>query len=64
MITIDQAVADLCAVPRPVIFLDTCTLLDIIRAPLRDLTATVRAALDSEACALPEEYDSLLKTLC
>src|SRR4051794_3091835 len=46
MITIAQASADLIAVPRPVLFLDTCTLLDIVRAPLRDLTATVRAGVE------------------
>jgi hypothetical protein len=39
-------VADLIASPRPVLLLDTCTLLDIVRAPLRDLTATVRAGVE------------------
>ena len=46
MITLAQAVADLIAAPRPILFLDTCTLLDIVRAPLRDLTATVRAGVE------------------
>jgi hypothetical protein len=31
MITLTQAVADLSAAPRPILFLDTCTLLDILR---------------------------------
>jgi hypothetical protein len=43
MITLAQASANLLAAPRPVVFLDTCALLDIVRAPLRDLTMTVRA---------------------
>lgn len=46
MITLAQAVADLIAVPRPVLIVDTCTLLDIVRAPVRGLTATVRAAVE------------------
>lgn len=49
MITIAQAVADLIAAPRPILFLDTCTLLDIIRAPLRDLTSGVRAGVELRA---------------
>jgi hypothetical protein len=49
MITLAQAVADLIAAPRPVLFLDTCTLLDIVRAPLRDLTAAVRAGIELRA---------------
>ena len=32
--------------PAPVVFLDTCVLLDVIRAPARNHSATVRAALD------------------
>jgi hypothetical protein len=51
MTTLAQAVADLVAAPRPVLFLDTCTLLDIVRAPLRDLTAVVRAAVELRALA-------------
>jgi hypothetical protein len=51
MIALAQAEADLVAAPRPVIFIDTCTLLDIMRAPLRDLTLTVRAAVDLRALA-------------
>ena len=51
MITIAQAVANLTANPRPVLFLDTCALLDIIRAPLRNLTATVRAGLELRTLA-------------
>src|SRR5580700_258444 len=46
MITLARAAADLIATPRPILFLDTCALLDIVRAPLRDLTATVRAGLE------------------
>jgi len=45
MTTLAQANADLGAAPRPVLFLDTCALLDIVRAPLRDLTMTVRAGV-------------------
>ncbi len=33
------------------LFLDTCALLDIVRAPLRDLTMTVRAGLDLRTLA-------------
>ena len=54
MITITHAVADLTAAPRPILFLDTCTLLDIVRivqAPLRDLTPTVRAGVELRALA-------------
>jgi hypothetical protein len=51
MITIAQAVADLVANPRPVLFLDTCALLDIVRAPLRNLTSTVRAGLELRTLA-------------
>jgi hypothetical protein len=46
MITIAQAGADLIAAPKPVLILDTCALLDIVRAPLRDLTTTVRAGVE------------------
>jgi hypothetical protein len=46
MITLARAATDLIATPRPILFLDTCALLDIVRAPLRDLTATVRAGLE------------------
>jgi hypothetical protein len=49
MITLAQAAADLIAAPRPILFLDTCTLLDIVRAPLRDLTAAVRAGVELRA---------------
>jgi hypothetical protein len=49
MITIAQAVAMLIADPRPILFLDTCTLLDIVRAPLRDLTMAVRAGVELRA---------------
>ena len=51
MITLAQACADLIAAPRPVLFLDTCTLLDIVRAPLRDLTLAVRAGVELRALA-------------
>lgn len=51
MIALDQAAAGLIAAPRPILFLDTCTLLDIVRAPLRDLAATVRAGVELRALA-------------
>jgi hypothetical protein len=51
MTTLAQAAADLVAAQRPVLFVDTCTLLDIVRAPLRDLTATVRAAVELRTLA-------------
>jgi hypothetical protein len=51
MITLARAVAALSAAPGPILFLDTCTLLDIVRAPLRDLTATVRAGVELRAMA-------------
>ncbi len=51
MIAIAQAVANLTANPRPVLFLDTCALLDIVRAPLRNLTVTVRAGLELRTLA-------------
>lgn len=51
MITLDQAVADLIAAPVPTLFLDTCTLLDIVRAPLRDLVSAVRAGIELRALA-------------
>ena len=51
MTTLGQAAADLIAAPRPVLFVDTCTLLDIVRAPLRDLTLAVRAGVELRALA-------------
>jgi hypothetical protein len=51
VITLAQAEANLIAAPRPIIFVDTCTLLDIVRAPLRDLTLAVRAAVELRALA-------------
>ena len=42
MTSLAQAAADLTQTPRPILFLDTCTLLDIVRAPLRDWTPAVR----------------------
>ncbi|HJT31114.1 MAG TPA: hypothetical protein VJ783_03530 [Pirellulales bacterium] len=51
MTTLAQAVADLTAAPRPVLFLDTCTLLDIVRAPLRDLVAEVNACVNLQGRA-------------
>lgn len=51
MTTIAQAVANLTANPRPVLFLDTCAVLDIVRAPLRSLTPTVRAGLELRTLA-------------
>jgi hypothetical protein len=49
MITLDQAARDMIAAPRPILFLDTCALLDIVRAPLRDLAATIRAGVELRA---------------
>jgi hypothetical protein len=49
MTTLAQAVADLTAAPRPVLFLDTCTLLDIVRAPLRNLAGEVQACVGLRA---------------
>ena len=65
------AVATIKANPAPVICLDTCVLLDIVRAPLRDTAAAVQAALDLVtgvqrvpptvypviACPTPTEWD-------
>jgi hypothetical protein len=51
VITLAQAVADLTAAHRPILFLDTCTLLDIVRAPLRDLTKTVGAGVELRTLA-------------
>ncbi|HVA50937.1 MAG TPA: hypothetical protein VNH11_31635 [Pirellulales bacterium] len=51
MSTLAQVVTDLTAAPRPVLFLDTCTLLDIVRAPLRGLAAEVQACLGLRALA-------------
>ncbi len=49
MIALAQAVAGLIAVPKPILFLDTCTLLDIVRAPLRDLFDEVRSGVELRA---------------
>lgn len=46
MTTLAKAHASLIANPKPVLFLDTCALLDIVRAPQRDLTLTVRAGVE------------------
>ena len=46
MISLDRTRDDLIADPRAILFLDTCVLLDIIRAPLRDQAATVRAGVE------------------
>jgi hypothetical protein len=51
MITLAAAVAKLIPAPRPILFLDTCILLDIVRAPLRDLTAAVQAGVGLRALA-------------
>ena len=51
MITIARAATDLIATPRPILFLDTCALLDIVRAPLRGLTATARAGVELRTLA-------------
>ncbi len=44
MPSIPAAVMTIQAHPAPVVFLDTCVLLDIIRAPLRNAAAAVQAA--------------------
>jgi len=44
MPTIAATVATVQALPAPVMFLDTCVLLDIIRAPLRNAASAVEAA--------------------
>ncbi len=46
MLSIPTAVAAIQAHAAPLVFLDTCVLLDIIRAPLRDAAATVQAATE------------------
>ena len=46
MPTIAAAVATIQANPAPVVFLDTCVLLDIIRAPLRNAASAVEAATE------------------
>lgn len=51
MITLAQAVADLIAAPRPILFLDTCTILDIVRAPLRVLPLEVKTGVELLALA-------------
>jgi hypothetical protein len=54
MTTLAHAVADLTAAPRPVLFLDTCTLLDIVRAPLRNLAREVQACVGLRALAVAD----------
>ncbi len=51
MTTVAKAKADLTAAPCPILFLDTCTLLDIVRAPQRALAREVEAASDLRALA-------------
>jgi hypothetical protein len=46
MITLAQAAADALANPRPILFLDTCVLLDVIRAPLSNSPRTVQAGVE------------------
>ena len=45
MLSVQDAVAKITEHPAPVIFLDTCVLLDIIRAPARNVASEVRAAM-------------------
>ncbi len=52
MIALARAAADLIASPRPILFLDTCALLGIVRAPLRGLTATARAGVELRTLAV------------
>ncbi len=44
MASIPAAVATIQANPAPVVYLDTCVLLDVIRAPLRNTAVAVQAA--------------------
>ncbi|MBY0514352.1 MAG: hypothetical protein K2P78_10625 [Gemmataceae bacterium] len=44
MSTIAQLVADIHSAPAPVIFIDTCSILDVARAPARDRASSVEAA--------------------
>jgi hypothetical protein len=44
MVTLGQAVDLILAAPAPVLFIDTCILLDIIRAPLRGHNRIIEAA--------------------
>ena len=46
MASLPDAVATIQAHAAPVVFLDTCVLLDIIRAPLRNTASTVQAAME------------------
>ena len=46
MSTIAQLVADISAAPAPVVFLDTCAILDVARAPMRGQPDSVPAAMD------------------
>jgi hypothetical protein len=46
MPSIPAAVATIQANPAPVVYLDTCVLLDVIRAPLRNTAAAVQAAAE------------------
>jgi hypothetical protein len=46
MPTIPVAVATIQARPAPVVFLDTCALLDVVRAPSRGAASTVEAATE------------------
>ncbi len=51
MTTVARAATSLIASPRPILFLDTCALLDIVRAPYRGSIGTVRASLELKALA-------------
>ena len=46
MESIATAVGRIRLAVAPVVFLDTCVLLDVVRAPLRNSAATVEAALE------------------
>ena len=52
--------------PRQILFLDTCTLLDLARAALGpDLTAAVRAGIELRADgSVPERFGSSFRTSC
>ena len=56
MESIAAAVARIRLAVAPVVFLDTCVILDVVRAPLRDAAATVGAALEllAGATRVPE----------
>ncbi len=55
VITQREASAALVSVPCAVLFVDTCILLDIVRAPIRDTINANSAAIAQRLCALSRE---------